>query len=131
GRRAKASSFALLVGQMVLAIVLLAGAGVMVRSFLNIYFADTGARLAGLNAALIQLPASRYPDGDRRSAFFAGLTDRLGLAPEIRRATLANQLPTGKSRRRVSRSRAPSRSTAIALRRSAYSRSACPISKRS
>src|SRR5690606_18916954 len=94
GRRAKASSFALLVGQMVLAIVLLAGAGVMVRSFLNIYFADTGARLAGLNAALIQLPASRYPDGDRRRAFFAGLTDRLGSAPEIQLATLANQLPT-------------------------------------
>jgi predicted permease len=92
--RAKALSSALLVSQMALAIMLLSGAGVMARSFLNIYFANTGARLAGLNAALLQLPASRYPDGERRSSFLTELSARLGSAPEIESATLSSELPT-------------------------------------
>ena len=94
GTRAKSLSSALLVAEMALAIVLLAGAGVMARSFLNIYFADTGARLAGTNAALVDLPAARYPDSGRRAEFYAALGERLRSAPEIESATVASELPT-------------------------------------
>lgn len=94
GVRAKSLSSGLLVAEMALAVVLLAGAGVMGRSFFNVYFADTGIDLAGLNAALIDLPLGRYPSAERREAFFSDLEARLGAAPEIAAATLASTLPT-------------------------------------
>jgi hypothetical protein len=42
GRRGRYVSALLVIGEMALAVVLLAGAGVMIRSFLNVYTADLG-----------------------------------------------------------------------------------------
>ena len=50
-----------MIGEMALAIVLLAGAGLMLRTFLKIYTADLGVRTANILTASVRLPAARYP----------------------------------------------------------------------
>src|ERR1700678_3661562 len=59
------------------AVVLLTGAGLMIRSFVNIYTADLGVRTANILTAAVRLPVTRYPDARARIAFFEQLTARL------------------------------------------------------
>ena len=78
---------------MALAIVLLAGAGLMLRSFLNIYTADLGVRTAHILTAGVRLPADRYPDAQAKIAFFDRFSDRLKSVPGVNSTTLAESLP--------------------------------------
>ena len=59
-RRGKRLSGLLVVGEVALAVVLLAGAGVMVRSFLKIYMAAIGVEAENLLVTRVTLPPSRY-----------------------------------------------------------------------
>ena len=62
GLRGKRLASALVAGQMALAMVLLAGAGVLVRSFVNIVSADTGIRDAEqVLVGRLRLPSDTYP----------------------------------------------------------------------
>ena len=98
GARGKQLSALLLTAEVALAIVMLVGAGVMVRSFLNVYSADLGMRMTGLSGALLRLPEPRYPNAAARGAFFADLETRLTAAPEIDAITVASALPTQRVR---------------------------------
>jgi predicted permease len=70
--------FALLVaGEMALAIVLLAGAGVMIRSFLNVYDADVGLKPDRILTGLIALPVAKYANPASRISFYDELGARL------------------------------------------------------
>jgi putative ABC transport system permease protein len=83
----------LVTGEMALAIVLLAGAGLMLRSFLNVYTADLGVRTAHILTAGVRLPADRYPDAQAKVAFFERLADRLKSVPGVDSIALTNSLP--------------------------------------
>jgi predicted permease len=93
GRRGTHASALLVIGEMALAVVLLAGAGVMIRTFLNIYTADLGVNSADILTASARLPASRYPAGDRQVAFFEGLGARVAAIPGVESVALASELP--------------------------------------
>jgi len=80
-------------GEMALAVVLLAAAGLMVRSFLNIYTADLGVRTANILTAAVRLPIARYPDPQAQIAFFEQLTTRLKSVPGVRSVALTDSLP--------------------------------------
>jgi putative ABC transport system permease protein len=83
GRVRRRLSSSLVVGEMALATLLLAGAGVMVRSFLKIANADVGARLDKTIEMLLRLPESKYSSQASRNAFFENLKTGLEAIPGI------------------------------------------------
>ncbi len=89
----KGLSAALVIGEMALAIVLLAGAGLMTRSFLNIYNADVGANTANILTASLQLPVARYPLAQAQVAFFEQLATRLKSIPGVDSVAISDSLP--------------------------------------
>ncbi len=97
GGRGKHLSALLVTGEIALAVVLLAGAGVMIRSFLNIYNADIGVRKADLLAMSVNLPQTRYPSAESRITFFDRVKGNLEAIPEVESVALANRVPTGGS----------------------------------
>jgi putative ABC transport system permease protein len=86
-------SAVLVIGEMALAVVLLAGAGLMIRSFLKIYTADLGVKAANILTASVRLPAAGYPSVQAQTAFFDRLTTRLKSIPGVDSVALADSLP--------------------------------------
>ncbi len=99
GGRGKHLSAILVTGEMALAIVLLAGAGVMIRSFLKIHTADMGVNTFNVLAGSVDLPAARYPGAEEKISFFDRLTTRLEATPGVESVALAESPPsTGSTR---------------------------------
>ena len=84
----------LVVAEMALAVVLLAGAGVMIRSFLNVYTADVGVKTANILTANLALPVARYPGAEGQITFYDRLRRRLEVVPGVESVTIASALPT-------------------------------------
>jgi predicted permease len=93
--RARARWFTggIVVAELALSLVLLAGAGLMVRSFLKLYVMDVGFPTDGLMTLRMQLPAFKYADGQARLAFFERLEPRLSAIPGVRAAALTTGVP--------------------------------------
>jgi putative ABC transport system permease protein len=98
GGRGKHLSALLVSGEMALAVVLLAGAGVMIRSFLKIHTADVGVKTANLLMAHIVLPAAKYPRAEAQVSFYDRLKTRLEAIPGVESTAIADRLPTDGSR---------------------------------
>lgn len=92
GPSAARARSALVVGQLALALALLGGAGLLVRSLVLLQNEDPGIAPQGLLAARLTLPSSGY-DSDRLAAFFGELTARLETAPGVRAAAATSALP--------------------------------------
>jgi putative ABC transport system permease protein len=85
---------ALVSGQVALAVVLLAGAGVLVRSFSNIVGAETGVRSPeSVLVGLLRLPSETYPIPQARLAFFDRVETALAQVAGIERTSLSGGLP--------------------------------------
>ena len=93
GRRATAVSFALVVTEVSLAVVLLAGAGLMIRSLLNTYRADIGVKPDNILSMTMSLRASRYPRLEDQVHFYDRLEARLEALPGVETAAVASDLP--------------------------------------
>ncbi len=94
GVRARRLSAALVTGQMMLAIVLLSGAGVLGHSLWNVLRADLGLQQPeNVLIGRLELPASKYPTAESRVAFFAALRERLAAVPGVAAAAVANGRP--------------------------------------
>ncbi len=98
GERGKHFSALLVSGEMALAVVLLAGAGVMIRSFLKVHTADVGVKTANLLMAQIDLPAAKYPRAEAQVSFYDRLKKRLEAIPGVESTAIADRLPTDGSR---------------------------------
>jgi predicted permease len=88
----------LVVAQMALAMVLLAGAGLLVRSFAQLRRVDPGFRPEGALTFRIALPETAYANDPRRVAFFDDLLARLRALPGVRSAGAVSGLPLGGTR---------------------------------
>ncbi len=84
---------ALVMGQVALALMLLVGAGLLVRSFQNLQRVDLGFDPADVIATQTQLPAARYPAAAARLAFFAELERRLTALPGVEAVGSVTNLP--------------------------------------
>jgi len=93
GWRARRLSTLLVVGEMALAFVLLAGAGLMIRSFLKMALTPIGARTDHLMSMDILLRAKRYPTDASRIVFYQQLTKRLETLPGVAMVAMASNLP--------------------------------------
>lgn len=99
GRRATASlsharaSAWLVGGEIALAVMLVVGSLLLVRSFAALRAITPGFDPTHVIAARISAPAATYPPGsDRLAAFYADVLDRTRAMPGVRSAALVNQL---------------------------------------
>jgi putative ABC transport system permease protein len=81
----------LILGEIVLAVVLLAGAGLLIRSLLAIQRIDPGFDARGVLTLRLTLPPA-YRD-EATTLFFRDLIDRVAALPGVRAAGAASQLP--------------------------------------
>jgi putative ABC transport system permease protein len=89
GRRVR---HVLVVAELALSVVLLLGAGLLMRSFLNLQRVDRGFDPSGVLTMRLTLPWERYP-GDAAGAFFDELSERLAALPGVRAVAAASQFP--------------------------------------
>jgi predicted permease len=83
----------LAVTQISIAIILLIGAGLMVKSFRALTHVAPGFRADSILTARLSLPRSRYPDNRRIAAFERELLAALSRKPGVQSAGLATYLP--------------------------------------
>jgi putative ABC transport system permease protein len=84
---------ALTVAEVALALVLLVGAGLLLRSFANLTRVDPGVDPDNLVAAQVQLPETKYPTAAARRRAFEEIVSRVGALPGVERAAAATDLP--------------------------------------
>jgi putative ABC transport system permease protein len=84
---------ALVVAEMALAVALLAGAGLLVRSFIKLASVDPGFRVDPALTFELSLPDARYEDEPRQIAFFDQLLPRLRSIPGVQSAGGVMALP--------------------------------------
>ena len=63
----------MVVTELALTVVLLAGAGLMIRSFMNLETLDVGFPIDHLMTMRMQLPETKYPTAEARRAFYERL----------------------------------------------------------
>ena len=83
----------LIVVEVALALMLLAGAGLMARSFRELITTGIGFQTAHLNTVDIALPEKRYADDAARSRFFRAVLDRARAVPGVTAAAVIDNLP--------------------------------------
>jgi putative ABC transport system permease protein len=84
----------LVTGEMALAVVLLAGAGVMIRSYLKIHSADMGVNTTNILGGAVDLSPTKYPRPEDRISFYDRLTARLQAMPGVESVATADTLPS-------------------------------------
>jgi len=94
GGRAQHLSALLVAGEMALAVVLLAGAGVMIRSYLKIHTAEIGVHTADILGGSLALPTEKYPRAEDKVSFYDRLITRLQALPGVESVAMADTLPT-------------------------------------
>jgi putative ABC transport system permease protein len=86
GVRSRQMRRVLVVSEVALALVLLVGAGLLLKSFSRLRGFDLGFRPQGLLTAKIQLPGSKYREENKRKAFYHELFERLANTPGVESA---------------------------------------------
>jgi putative ABC transport system permease protein len=84
---------ALVVTQLSVSVVLLAGAALLVRSFTQLISVETGFTAAGVTLAQLPLPSERYGTDAKIEAFYSALLERLEATPGVEAAALATMPP--------------------------------------
>ena len=74
---------ALVVAEIALTLVLLAGAGLLANSFLRLQRVDPGFNAAHVTITYLMLPESRYPRGSDQTHLYRRLLERLTTRPEL------------------------------------------------
>ena len=93
GSASRRTHGALIVGEVALSIVLLAGALLMVQSFARVQRLDFGVDVDRVLTGRVILPTYRYPDEARVEAFARALMPKLQAIPGVEAAGLTNYLP--------------------------------------
>jgi putative ABC transport system permease protein len=83
----------LVVSEVALSLVLLIGAGLMVRSFVELMRADLGIKPENVVALEISLPSDSYEDKNKRLDFYQQLLSRTETQPGVMKAGAINIVP--------------------------------------
>ncbi|HEY0876743.1 MAG TPA: ABC transporter permease [Vicinamibacterales bacterium] len=86
---------ALVVVEMALAVVLLVGAGLMIRSLWSLQRIDLGLNPSGVLTMRLSLPQAGYDTPEEVVAFYARLVDRIRTLPGVQSAGMIRSLPLG------------------------------------
>jgi putative ABC transport system permease protein len=93
GRRATLN--ALVAGEIALAVVLLAGAGLLLQAIRKVQRVDPGFRADNALTWSLRLPNAKYPKPEPRRALFQNLVSRLSALPGVTAASAASHVPLG------------------------------------
>jgi putative ABC transport system permease protein len=77
----------LVVGEVAMALILLVGAGLLLRSFYRVIQADPGFRPEGILTLGIPLPQARFDNHDKRAAFVERLLENVRALPGVKAAS--------------------------------------------
>jgi len=84
---------ALIVAEVSLSVVLLLGAGLMMRSFLKLQVVELGFETKGMLTMRLTLPQQKYATGEAITAFFEELARRVQEVPGVTASAMVSQLP--------------------------------------
>jgi putative ABC transport system permease protein len=93
GTRPQRLRAALVVVEIAMALSLLAGSGLLIRSFLRLQEVDAGFRADGVVTLRVALPEGRYKDGPAQRHFFRDLLAAIDALPGVRASGAAPGLP--------------------------------------
>jgi predicted permease len=83
----------IVVTEIALAVVLLIGAGLMIRTLWNIQHVPMGFDPGNLVTANISLPSARYPQREQKTGFFQQLIERVRALPGVQAVGAISRLP--------------------------------------
>jgi putative ABC transport system permease protein len=93
GIRQKFLRNGLVVGEVALSVILLAGAGLTVRSFLAMRGQDLGYHPEHVLSLQIAYPGAKYPEGPKRRAMIQRLTEEISALPGVTSAAFTTGVP--------------------------------------
>jgi putative ABC transport system permease protein len=93
GVRGKFMRHALVVGEVALSVILLAGAGLMIRSFRALRLQDLGYRPENVLTMTIDYPENRYPDGAPARAMLRRLGEEVSSLPGVVSTSFGSGVP--------------------------------------
>ena len=97
GKRSQRLRGLLVVSEVALALILLIGAGLMMRSLFLLQREEPGFRPDHLLTMELDLPSSKYQDDEQQKAFFRQVVDRLASVPQVVSAGAVSELPFSES----------------------------------
>jgi predicted permease len=92
-RRTAALRSLLTGGEIAVAVVLLAAAGLVGRSLMKLSAIDPGFRPERVTSAIVPVTGSSYGDETRKSGFYRTLLERVQAAPGVESAAMINHVP--------------------------------------
>ena len=99
GQTGRRLSHALVVSEIALSLVLLVGAGLLIRSFDRLLGVDPGFSTDGMLTMQLELPmVTKYPEQHQRNAFFDELRERVLGVPGVTAATTVGSPPLSTER---------------------------------
>jgi len=84
---------ALVIAEFALALVLLIGAGLLLRSFVALNAVDSGVKAGGVLTMSVSLPLGKYPNGSMWQRFYEPALDRIQALPGVRAVGMIKLLP--------------------------------------
>lgn len=81
------------VSEMAFALMLLIGAGLMLRSFRELLNTDSGVQIDRVATLELTLPQSRYANGQAIMSFYNALMERMRRVPGVTNVAVINELP--------------------------------------
>jgi putative ABC transport system permease protein len=93
GLRHRRLRHAFVIAEIALAVVLLVGAGLMLRSFASMRQVDPGFDPTNVLTMRMQVPRAKYPDDPARIRFFREVTARVAALPGVQAAGTVSYLP--------------------------------------
>ena len=99
-QRARWMTGTMVVAELALTLVLLVGAGLMVRSFLKLYTLDSGIKTTNLMNMRLGLPDTKYAKEEERRVFYDRLEQKLATVAGLEASSITTAVPPFGSPRR-------------------------------
>ena len=93
GRERQRARGALVAAQIALALVVLAGSGLLIRSFRELHAVRPGWSSENVSTFWLSPPRSRYPSDSAITRFYSQLTQRVSALPGVQSVGLSSRLP--------------------------------------
>src|ERR1700691_6031755 len=99
GRKSRSSRAALVVVEVAIAVVLVTGAGLLMKSFGNLMHVAPGSSPTNVTGFMMTLPKSHYPQPAQQAEFYRRLVESVQTLPGVQSAGVSSFLPLARAMR--------------------------------